>query len=138
MAANRRLEVKLPERMYSEVQAAAKQRGFNSANAFVRAAITTELRSGDSALARTEEVIGQSVDCLAREVRALHGAQQATFALADSLVRLFLTCVPEPPPDVIEESKRRAQLRYRRFLKTVAANMTGEPSPLLNGDHGDE
>ena len=119
-----RLEIKLPPELFKELKAAAKTRGFSSANAFVRAAIASELRLGETALDRTEQNIAASIDRLAKEIRALHTAQQAAFALTDSLARLFLTCVPEPPHEVLDQARRRAKLRYDRFLRSVAQNMT--------------
>ena len=49
----------------------------------------------------------------------------------DSLTRLFLTCIPEPPPDALEQAKRRARLRYDRFLVSVAQNMASDSRATL-------
>ena len=38
-----RLEVRVTAELFAELKSAAKARGFNSANAFVRAAIASEL-----------------------------------------------------------------------------------------------
>ena len=118
-----RLEIRLSPESLAEVKAAAKKRGFESANAFVRAVIATELRSGGSALDRTEQNIAASIERLAKEVRGLQTAQQSLFALTDSLVRLLLTCIPEPMPDMIDQAKAKARLRYQRFLLAVAQGM---------------
>jgi len=53
------------------------------------------------------------------------------FAAVDSLTRLFLTCIPEPPPDALDQAKRRARLRYDRFLLSVAQNMTSDSRATL-------
>lgn len=131
MPRNHRLEIKLPPELFAEVKNAAQARGFASSNSFVRAALSNELRSGETALDRTEQNIAASIDRLAREVRTLHNAQQAIFALTDSLARLFLTCVPEPPSEVLDQAKRRARLRYDRFLLSVAQNMGAESRTSL-------
>jgi Ribbon-helix-helix protein, copG family len=128
-----RLEIKIGADTLAQLKSAAKARGFRSANAFVRAAIATELRSGESALDRTEQNIAASIDRLAREVRSLQNAQQSTFALADALARLFLTCVPEPPPEALDHAKASARLRYERFLVSVAQSIKGG-----GGRRGDE
>jgi hypothetical protein len=47
------------------------------------------------------------------------------------LTRLFLTCVPEPPAEVLDQAKRRAKLRYDRFLVSVAQNMTTDTRATL-------
>ena len=71
-------------------------------------------------------MVATSIDRLAKDVRTLHNAHQALFALTDSLIRLFLTCVPEPPAETIDLARRRARLRYDRFLVSVARNMTSD------------
>lgn len=138
MAMNRRLEVKLPPGLHAEVQAAAKERRFSSANSFVRAAITNELRTGNSAVERAEQAISHTIDRLTREVRNLHTAQQATFAMVDCLARLFLTCVPEPPGEVLDQAKRKAKLRHERFLRSVAQNMSAGVQSTIGEASGDE
>jgi len=119
----RRLEIKLPTELDQELRSAARKRGFSSANAFVRAAIANELHSGETALERTEANIAATVDRLTKEIRSLQTAQQGLFALTDTLARLFLTCVPEPPPDMLDQAKAKARLRYERFLLSVAQSM---------------
>ena len=131
MPGNRRIEVKVPPELFAQMKKAAHAQGFSSVNSLVRAAITNELSTGDTALDRTEQNIAASIDRLAKEVRSLHTAHQALFALTDSLARLFLTCVPEPPTEVLDQAKRRARLRYDRFLLSVAQNMTAESQAAL-------
>jgi hypothetical protein len=82
-----RLEIKITPELFKELKAAAEARGFASANAFIRAAITSELRSGETALDRTEQNLVATIDRLTREVRSLQTAQQGLFALTDALVR---------------------------------------------------
>ena len=86
--------------------------------------------SADNDLDR-EAFIAASIDRVAKEIRTLHTAQQALFASIDSLTRLFLTCIPEPPPQVLEQAKRRAKLRYDRFLLSVAQNMASDTRATL-------
>jgi hypothetical protein len=118
-----RLEIKITPELFKQLKTAAEARGFTSANAFIRAAITSELRSGETALGRTEQNLVATIDRLTEEVRSLQTAQQGLFALTDALVRLFLTCVPEPPQDMLEQSKAKARLRYKQFLLSVAQGM---------------
>ena len=80
---------------------------------------------------RLEASVAASIDRMAKEVRRLHNTNQALFALTDSLVRLFLTCMPEPPPEALDATKRRAKLRYDRFMLSVAQNMTGDSGSAL-------
>jgi hypothetical protein len=71
-------------------------------------------------------VVAASMERLSKEIRKLHTAQQAQFAVVDSLTRLFLTCIPEPPSEVLDQAKRRAKLRYSRFLISVAQNLNSD------------
>ncbi|MBX7135075.1 MAG: ribbon-helix-helix domain-containing protein, partial [Fimbriimonadaceae bacterium] len=126
MQTRERFELRLPESLMAQVREAAEERGFANVTAFIRAALQNELRSGETALDRTERAVASSIDRVSRDVQTLHTTQQAVFALTDSLARLFLTCVPEPQPEVLDQAKRKARLRYSRFLKSVAQNMTGD------------
>jgi hypothetical protein len=54
------------------------------------------------------------------------------FAAVDSLARLFLTCTPEPPAEIIDQAKRRARLRHDRFLLSVAQNMRADSRATLS------
>lgn len=130
---NQRLEVKLPPELLSQVREAARQRGFTSANAFVRAAIANELKTGESALERTEQTIAASLNRAMKELRSLHTASQANFAITDGLVRLFLSCIPEPDTRSRDAVRKQAKLRYRRFIQSVAKNMTARNAIRMGG-----
>ena len=123
MRKNERFELRLPEELILRLKTSAQERGASVAS-LVRAALENELRHGDTALEKTERIVGASIDRLARDVRTLQTSQQAIFALTDSLAKLFLTCVPEPPPEILDQAKRKARLRYERFLKSVSQSMT--------------
>jgi hypothetical protein len=126
-----RFELRLPKELLNAVRQAATAGGFSSVNAYIRTVMQNELRHGETALDRTERTMGASIDRLSKEIRSLHTAQQAVFALTDSLARLFLTCVPEPPPEALDQAKRKAKLRYDRFLRSVAQNMTADARAAL-------
>ena len=126
-----RIAIRVPDTLFKQLQTDAEHRGFESASAFVRHAIQTELRQGESVVAQVEERIAGTMNRLAKEVRALHTAQLATFALVDSLVKVFLTCVPEPPNDALDPAKARAKRRYEKFLLSVAQGMSGESRGAL-------
>ena len=34
-----------------------------------------------------------------------------------------MTCIPEPPADMLDQAKAKARLRYERFLLSVAQGM---------------
>ena len=121
-----RFDLRLPTELMASVWNAAKERGFANTTAFIRSALQNELRHGETALDRTERMVSASIERLSRDVRTLQNSQQALFALTDTLARLLLTCVPEPPPEVLDQAKRKAKLRYERFLRSVAQNMTAD------------
>src|SRR3954468_19256461 len=104
----------------------------------MRMALQNELRHGDTALDRAERMIAASIGRLSGDLQTLHNGQQAVFALTDSLARLFLTCVPEPPPETLDVAKRKARLRYERFLKAVAENMTAGAKAAMTELAGDD
>jgi len=126
-----RIAFRVSDDVANQLQAEAEQRGFESASAFVRHAVEGELRHGESAVTQVEARIAATVDRLAREVRAVHTSQLATFAFLDSLVKVLLTCIPEPPKEALEPAKARARRRYEKFLVSVAQGMAGESRGAL-------
>ena len=131
MAKRQRFELRLPNDQMTVMKRTAQARGFRSANAYVQAVLAKDLRDSTSDQADREAFVAASLDRLSRELRTVHTAQQALFAAVDSLTRLFLTCIPEPPPEGLDQAKRRARLRYDRFLLSVAQNMTADSRVTL-------
>ncbi len=130
MRKNERFELLVPQDLLERLKVVAGERGTSVASV-VRMALENEMRHGEPAIAKTERIVSASIDRVARDLRTLQTAQQAVFALTDSLARLFLTCVPEPAPELLDQAKRRARLRYDRFLKSVAQNMTADSQTSL-------
>ena len=130
MRKNERFELRLPQDLVERLKAVAQERNTSVASV-VRVTLENEMRHGEPAIAKTERIVSASIDRLAKDLRSLQTAQQAVFALTDSLARLFLTCVPEPAPEILDQAKRRARLRYDRFLKSVAQNMTADSQVSL-------
>jgi Arc/MetJ-type ribon-helix-helix transcriptional regulator len=125
------LNVRFPEDLARQLEEAVTQRGFSSASAFVRHAVQNELRQRETAVTKIEERIAGSLNTLARELRSVHTAHMATFALIDALVKVILTCVPEPAADITEQARSRAKRRYQKFLVSVAQGMMGESKGAL-------
>ena len=130
MRKNERFELLVPQDLLERLKVVAGERGTSVAS-IVRMALENEMRHGEPAIAKTERIVSASIDRVARDLRTLQTAPQAVFALTDSLARLFLTCVPEPAPEVLDQAKRRARMRYDRFLKSVAQNMTADSQTSL-------
>jgi hypothetical protein len=123
MAKWERFELRLSEEQLSVVKRTAQVRGFRSVSGYIQAVLTRDLRDSPPDQSDREAFVAASIDRLSKEIRNLHTTQQALFAAVDSLTRLFLTCIPEPPPDALDQAKRKARLRYERYLVSVAQNM---------------
>ena len=131
MAKKKRFELRVSDDQFNVLKRTAQARGFRSVSAYVHAATTKDLRDSTPDQADREAFVAASLDRLSKELRTVHTAQQALFAAVDSLTRLFLTCIPEPPPEGLDQAKRRARLRYDRFLLSVAQNMTADSRATL-------
>ncbi|HZY72362.1 MAG TPA: hypothetical protein VFE22_04570 [Edaphobacter sp.] len=131
MPKRQRFELRLPADQMARMKQAAKARGFRSVNAYLGTVLAEDLRGRESPETDREARLAASIDRLSREIRTVHTAQQAVFAAIDSLARLFLTCVPEPPPEALDQARRRARVRYDRFLLSVAQNMTAGSKATL-------
>jgi hypothetical protein len=130
MAKWERFELRLSEEQLTVVKRTAQVRGFRSVSGYIQAVLTRDLRDSPPQSDR-EAFVAASIDRLSKEIRNLHTTQQALFAAVDSLTRLFLTCIPEPPPEALDQAKRKARLRYERYLVSVAQNMTSDSRATL-------
>ena len=52
--------------------------------------------------------------------------QQAVFAYVDSLAKILLTCIPEPPQDAKDQAIARAGDRHNRLVKSAGTAMVGD------------
>lgn len=134
---------RMSDASYASVAKAAKQRGYSSPSAFMRAAV--EASSADdrgAALDEAEQRIAASLDRVAREIGGVKKGQQALFAFVDALVKTILTCVPEPSSTVYNQAVARAKSRYDRFLKSVGSGLAGDSraamAELINRDEEQE
>jgi hypothetical protein len=101
------------------VRAAVKERGFRTEQAFLIAACEHELQKGDNteAIDDLEARIAATLANVAREVQALFTLVHTQVALTNSLLQYILTCVPEPPEEVLPAARARAKLRYAKILR---------------------
>jgi len=109
----------------------ARKRGYTSASALIRAAITNELEGREAALDATEQRIAGSLDRLGKELRRVGTAQQAQFALIDALARAILLCLPEPPPESHSQALANAKQRHHKLLRMAALGMRGDARAAL-------
>jgi len=123
--------MKLTKELAQKLEAAAREKGFSSPSAFIRAAIENELISRKPAFDESEERIVATIDRLAQEMRKMSTGQQALFAFVDSLTKTLLTCLPEPSGEVYSQAVARGKARYERFIKNVGMSMAGDSRAAL-------
>jgi Arc/MetJ-type ribon-helix-helix transcriptional regulator len=109
-----------------QIRSVAKVRGYSNPSAFLRAAIKRELGEREDGIAGAEERLAASIEQVRQEVFRLARAQQALFALVDSLAKVVLTCVPEPGGEAMEAAVARARSRHARLLKSAGQAMAGD------------
>src|SRR5216684_4189016 len=96
------------EEFRERVRNAAKDRGFRSEQAFILAACENEIRRGENTDATTqfEARVAATLTNLAKQVQGLQTLAHAQVALTDVFLKYVITCVVEPPEDVLEEVLR--------------------------------
>lgn len=121
-----RRTIRLTSATDERIASAAKLGGYSSPSAFLRAAINKELAQGRDGLGRLEEQIVASIREVRQDVRRVERAQQALFALVDSLAKVFLTCVPEPRGAAMETALAEARNRHTRLLNNAGHAMLSD------------
>ena len=101
------------------VRSAARERGFRSEQAFILAACSNELERGGAteAMDDLEARIVATLLNMGREVQSLFTLVHTQVALTNCLLQYVLTCVAEPPEDVLPAARARARLRYVKILR---------------------
>ena len=104
------------------LRAAAKERGFRSEQAFILTACENELERGDSteATEQLEARIAATLANMAKEVQSLFTLAHSQFALTNTLHQYVLTCMIEPPEEVLPAARARARVRYAKILRLAA------------------
>jgi len=134
-----RLQVRIDDRFEEQLKKAAQERGFANVGALVRRILKEALKDDTpSRLEAAEERVAATLDRFAKDLRKLHTADQALYAGFDTFVRIFLTCIPDPPSDTLPGAKAQGQQRYQNYLRNVARNMNGDARAALAelADHG--
>ncbi len=73
-----------------------------------------------------EERLAATIEQMRRELFRLGRGQQALFAYVDSLAKILLTCIPEPPQDAKDQAIARAKDRHNRLVKSAGTAMVGD------------
>lgn len=121
-----RRTIRLPETVDERIDSTAKLRGYSSPSAFLRAAIKRELSERTEVTGPSTEHIFGSLREIQNSVRRLERAQQALFALVDSLTKAFLTCVAEPRGAALELALAEARNRHARLLASAGHAMLSD------------
>jgi hypothetical protein len=129
-ARDARIAVRVSREDLSEIEKAARSRGYRSPSAFVRTAIRNELHGREELTGIEERIIG-SFERLSNDNFRLSRTLQALFALVDALSKTVLTCVPEPPTDARPQAIAIARDRYHRLIKSAGLAMSGEARASL-------
>ena len=126
MAKTLRMGIRLSQEEHRQIQEAVRRLEFKGPSALVRRAIYNELAGRSATETDTEERVAATLERVLRDVARVIRGQQALFAIVDTLVKNFLTCVPEPPADGMPQSVARARDRYARFVKAAGQAMVGD------------
>ncbi len=132
--------LRLQESLKHQVKEVADARGYRSSSAFMVEAIEEKLRRIESvdSMSEAEARIAASFDQILREVRSLHTSMQAQFALTDALTKYVLTCMIEPPSELLATSRMQAKARYDRLMRAAAKTITGQVANSLYDERGEE
>jgi ribosomal protein S20 len=94
------------------VRLAAKERGFRSEQRLYLRRVRNELARGDSTEA-TAQLEARIAATLANKGK--QGQVHAQITLTNSLLQYVLTCVVEPPEEVLPAARARAKARYAKI-----------------------
>ena len=116
----------MSETEQAQLQRAVKDHGYLNPTALIRAAIQNEFAGREIEGISAEQRTAPTLERLSRDIFRVHRGQQALFAVLDTLVKVFLTCVPEPPRDAMNQAVARARGRYDRFVKSAGQAIVGD------------
>ena len=121
-----KVTIRLTRDEEQQLRAGVKRRGYATTSALIREAIWKELGGREESGSDAELRMAATMERLERDIGRSVRGQQALFAVVDTLVKTFLTCVPEPPQEGLPQSVARARDRYARFVKSAGQAMVGD------------
>ena len=124
--------VRFSEKTKAKIQEAVRAKRFESAAAFIRHAVEQEIAGRSDALTGAEDRLAATIEQMRREIFRLGRSQQALFAYLDSLAKVLLTCIPEPPQDAKTQAIARAKERHHRLLKSAGGAMVGDSQAAMS------
>jgi predicted transcriptional regulator len=126
--------IRLREALKEKIEEISTERGYRSCSAFMVEAIEEKLRRDEAldSVSEAEERIAASFNEIHRQLQSVHTAVQGQFALTDALAKYLLTCIVEPPSELLTSARARAKDRYEKLLRAATRTITGETdNPLM-------
>ena len=123
-----RRSLRLSEVLDRKVNELVDRQGYKSWSAFVVEAIREKSLRTDvlESMTEAETRIAASFEQIMGEMRSLHASMQAQFALTDALSKYLLTCIKEPPSQLLESARAQAKARYDKLLRSAAKTITDQ------------
>lgn len=123
-----RRSLRLSEALDRKVNELVDRQGYKSWSAFVVEAIREKTLRADvlESMTEAETRIAASFEQIMGEMRSLHASMQAQFALTDALSKYLLTCIGEPPSQLLESARAQAKARYDKLLRSAAKTITDQ------------
>lgn len=121
-----RRTIRLTEAIDERIESAAKLHGYSTPSAFIRAAIKKALNERTEGHPLSAEQALGHIRQVQKDVHRMERAQQALFALVDSLAKVILTCVPEPRGPTMETALAEARNRHTRLLTNAGHAMLSD------------
>ena len=117
-----RRSLRLSEALERKVNELVQRQGYRSWSAFVVEAIREKCLRADvlESMTEAETRIAASFEQIMEEIRSLHASIEAQLALTDALSKYLLTCIGEPPGELLEPARAQAEARYDRLLRSAA------------------
>lgn len=125
------LTIRCEPAFIAAIQKAAKAEGYASPSSYVRQACINNLNGVSKALSEAEERILATLERQSRDFLRLQRVTLIQHAALDSLIKLYMTYTPEMSPDVRDAAVALAKVRYARFQKDLARDLTGKVSEAL-------
>ena len=122
--------VRIHDDLDGQMRKTAKERGYRTPSAFIRAAIESEVKSRNE-MAGMEAQTAASFDRVSQELRRVQRNQQALFTLIDALTRFVITCLPEPAAASRVQAIAAAKERYRHLIQTAGQMMANDAFATL-------
>jgi hypothetical protein len=123
-----RRSLRLSEALDRKVIELVHRQGYRSWSAFVVEAIREKSLRADvlESMTEVETRIAASFEQIMGEIRLLHASMHAQFALTDALSKYLLTCIGEPPSELLESAQAQAKARYDKLLRSAAKTITDQ------------